>query len=101
MALTAHDADSQGATASSTPPQDNNPGAATPGPTQGSSNPALFTPNDSATAALMVACVSEYDPTRLGARDPITGGFKTNPVLSLEFCRKYLREMGYILATAK
>ena len=49
----------------------------------------------------MVACVSEYDPTRLGARDPRTGAFITNPVLSLKFCRKYLREMGYILATAK
>jgi hypothetical protein len=51
--------------------------------------------------ALIVACISEYDPTRLGARDPITGGFKTNRVLSQEFCYKYLRKMGYTLATAK
>ena len=52
-------------------------------------------------AALMVACISEYDPTRLGARNPATGGFVTNPVLSQDFCRGYLREFSYRLATAK
>jgi hypothetical protein len=51
--------------------------------------------------ALIVACISEYDPTRIGVRDPITGGFKTNRVSTREFCQKYLREMGYILAAAK
>jgi hypothetical protein len=49
----------------------------------------------------MVACVSEYDPTCLGARDPRTGAFITNPVLSQNFCREYLKEFSYKLATAK
>src|SRR5580692_5878929 len=36
-------------------------------------NPGLFTAKDSASHALLVACISEYDPTRLGARNPANG----------------------------
>jgi hypothetical protein len=100
VALTAHDPGASGGTsaASGAAAAGNAATAGTPG---SSSNAALFTANDSATAGLLVACISEYDPTRLGARDPITREIKTNPVLTREFCQKYLREMGYILATAK
>src|SRR5258708_4254681 len=47
-------------------------------------DPAIFTPADSAATALMVACVSEYDPTRVGARDsrngqPAYSGLFTEP----------------------
>jgi hypothetical protein len=97
VALTAHDAGASGGT--STASGVTAAGVAATAGTAGSSNAALFTANDSATAALMVACVSEYDPTRLGARDPITGGFKTNRVLTQDFCQKYLRKMGDILAS--
>jgi hypothetical protein len=99
VALTAHDAGSGGGTSVASGATAAG-GAATPG-TQASSNPALFTPSDSAAAALMVACISEYDPTRLGARNPATGEFVTNPVLSQNFCREYLKEFGYKLAAAK
>jgi hypothetical protein len=101
VALTAHDSGALGGTFISTNPGQGGP---TPGPAQpgaqGSSNPALFTPNDSAATALMVACISEYDPTRLGARDPKTGGFITNPVLDQRFCREYLEGLSYALAAA-
>lgn len=50
---------------------------------------ALYTPEESAMAALLVSCVSEYDPTRLSARDP-AGKFVSNPTLPLSFCRNYL-----------
>jgi hypothetical protein len=100
VALTAHDAGSSGGTsvvigASGTG------GSATTSAQTSPPNPALFTPSDSAAAALMVACISEYDPTRLGARNPRTGEFVTNPVLSQDFCREYLRKFSYKLATAK
>jgi hypothetical protein len=42
--------------------------------------------------ALIVACISEYDPTRLGARNPKTGEFLPNPASSQNFCREYLIE---------
>jgi hypothetical protein len=60
-------------------------------------DPAVFTPADSAATALMVACISEYDPTRLGARDPATGQLVTSGVLSESFCNDYLRRLGYKL----
>jgi hypothetical protein len=60
-------------------------------------DPAVFTPTDSAATALMVACISEYDPTRLGARDPATGQLVTSGVLSESFCNDYLRRLGYKL----
>jgi|HubBroStandDraft_6_1064221.scaffolds.fasta_scaffold979472_2 hypothetical protein len=46
----------------------------------------------------MVAYISEYDPTRLGARDSGMGGFLTNPMLERNFSRKYLAEVSYVLA---
>jgi hypothetical protein len=100
VALTAHDTGSPGGTSALS---GGAAGAGDPAKagTAGSSNAALFTPDDSEATALMVACISEYDPTRLGARDPITRGPITNPVLSQEFCYKYLRKMGYILANTK
>ena len=96
VALTAHDQGSSGGTTASTA-GGGTPDKATAGQA-GSANPALFKPSDSAATALMVACISEYDPTRLGARDPGTGGFRTNPVLRQDFCRGYLAELSYVLA---
>lgn len=60
-----------------------------PGP-----NPVINTPDQSAAAALLVACISEYDPTRLGALDPATGQIKTNRVLNRDFCLKYIAAFG-------
>jgi hypothetical protein len=54
---------------------------------------AIATPEESAMAALLVSCVSEYDPTRLGALDP-AGRPVTNPALSLGFCRQYLENIA-------
>jgi hypothetical protein len=63
---------------------------ASPGTSTGSGNSvALYTPEESALAALLVSCISEYDPTRLSARDS-AGRFVPNPALSLSFCRNYL-----------
>ena len=45
----------------------------------------------------MVACISEFDPTRLGARDPVTGQLVTSGVLIESFCNDYLRRLGYKL----
>src|SRR5580700_270628 len=50
-------------------------GKVIPGP-----NPVINTPDQSAAAALLVACISEYDPTRLGALDPETRQIKTSRV---------------------
>jgi hypothetical protein len=57
-------------------------------------DPAIFTPTDSAAVALMVACISEYDPTRLAARNPATGQFVTSDVLSESFCNDYIRRFS-------
>jgi hypothetical protein len=57
-------------------------------------NPGLFTANDSASHALLVACVSEYDPTRLGARNPADGVPWRSGVLTESFCRNYIRRFG-------
>jgi|SRR5580700_4600351 hypothetical protein len=51
--------------------------------TNTNTNTQIFTPSESMAAALLVACISEYDPTRLGGAYP-------NPVLNLDFCRKYV-----------
>jgi hypothetical protein len=73
------------------------PVAVTPG-TQGQDaanpNPGLFTANDSASHALLVACISEYDPTRLGARNPADGVPWRSAVLTESFCRNYIRRFG-------
>jgi hypothetical protein len=57
-------------------------------------NPGLFTANDSASHALLVACISEYDPTRLGARNPADGVPWRSGVLTESFCRNYIRRFG-------
>jgi len=57
-------------------------------------NPGLFTANDSASHALLVACISEYDPTRLGARNPADGVPWRSGVLTESFCRNYVRRFG-------
>jgi hypothetical protein len=72
------------------------------------SNPAkpgagVFTASDSAAHALMVACISEYDPTRLGALNPQTGEILHSGALSEGFCRDYIRRFGakLMVTTAK
>ena len=60
---------------------------------------AIFKPNDSAAAALMVACISEYDPTRIGARDA-NGQLWYSGVLSEPFCRDYIARLSHRLAAA-
>jgi hypothetical protein len=57
-------------------------------------NGAINTPDQSAAAALLVACISEYDPTRLGALDPKTGQIKTSRVLDRNFCLRYIETFG-------
>ena len=57
-------------------------------------NPGLFTANDSASHALLVACISEYDPTRLGARNSADGVPWRSGVLTESFCRNYVRRFG-------
>jgi hypothetical protein len=64
-------------------------GKVIPGP-----NPVINTPDQSAAAALLVACISEYDPTRLGALDPATGQIITSRVLDRDFCLKYIERFG-------
>jgi hypothetical protein len=62
-------------------------------------NPALFTPQQSMMAALLVSCISEYDPTRLGAAYA-NGRPATNPMLSQRFCRRFLANVanGHLLS---
>jgi hypothetical protein len=64
-------------------------GKVIPGP-----NPVINTPDQSAAAALLVACISEYDPTRLGALDPETRQIKTSRVLDRAFCLRYIETFG-------
>jgi len=67
---------------------------ASPSGSSGSGNSvALYTPEESALAVLLVSCVSEYDPTRLGAHDP-GGRFVPNPALPLSFCKNYLKTVA-------
>jgi hypothetical protein len=63
-------------------------------------NPALFTPYDSEKTALMVACISEYDPTRIGAVNPNTGQPVHSGVLSESFCHDYVSTTGHNLVQA-
>jgi hypothetical protein len=62
-------------------------------------DPAIFTPAQSAATALMVACISEYDPTRIGAR-AANGEPAHSGVLSESFCNDYLRTLGHKLTVA-
>src|SRR5580704_12735505 len=64
-------------------------GKVTPG-----ANAVINTPDQSAAAALLVACISEYDPTRLGALDPATGQIITSRMLDRDFCLKYIERFG-------
>jgi hypothetical protein len=77
--------------------QPRTPGASGPsggkGPGGKSGNPALYTPADSAMAALIVGCITEYDPTRSGAFLP-NGQFYPNPMLSRELCQKVLTNVA-------
>ena len=68
----------------------------------GGSNPALFTPKDSVIAALLVSCISEYDPTRLGAGSP-NGRLATNRLLTEPYCRQFLGNIanGKLLSVPK
>ena len=68
----------------------------------GGSNPALFTPKDSVMAALLVSCISEYDPTRLGAGRG-DGRPATNRILTPAFCKQFLANVtrGNLLPVPK
>ena len=59
-------------------------------------NPGLFTANDAAKHALLVACISEFDPTRLGARN-VNGERWQNGVLTESFCHNYIKRFGFKL----
>jgi hypothetical protein len=54
---------------------------------------AIATPEEAAMAALLVSCVSEYDPTRLGALDA-SGAPMRNKALPLSFCLRYLENVA-------
>jgi|GEM_PF-1339289 len=62
--------------------------------------PVVFQPSDSAAAAIMVSCISEYDPTRLGALDK-NGYPMRNRVLTEDFCREYLKRFSLKLMATK
>jgi hypothetical protein len=72
-------------------PVDVSPGAQGQG--AANPNPGLFTAKDSASHALLVACVSEYDPTRVGARNQ-DGAPWHSGVLTESFCHNYIRRFG-------
>jgi hypothetical protein len=59
----------------------------------GTVNQATFTAQDSATSALLVACLSEHDPSRLAGVDKL-GRPLTNPLLTLNFCDKLLAQIA-------
>ncbi len=54
---------------------------------------ATYSPQDAATATLLVTCISEYDPTRLAAinRD---GALAHNPMLSPQLCQALLAKIA-------
>jgi hypothetical protein len=52
-----------------------------------------YTPQDVALATLLVGCISEYDPTRLGALG-VNGRPIPNPMLSRAFCRSLLTKVA-------
>jgi len=52
-----------------------------------------YTPQDVALATLLVSCISEYDPTRLGALG-VNGRPAQNPMLSRAFCRSLLTKVA-------
>jgi hypothetical protein len=68
-------------------------------PAAAASNPQAYTASESAAVALMVACISEYDPTRLGAVQP-DGRPWTNQVLTPQFCSKYIYGLANKLTRA-
>jgi hypothetical protein len=84
------------------PSADNGSGSASGGGSSGGSktNAALFSPKDATLAALLVSCISEYDPTRLGARK-VNGSVAHNEMLTPTFCRNFLANVasGKLLQT--
>jgi len=67
-------------------------------------NPQVYTATESAATALLVACISEYDPTRLGAHYLDRNGNEyvaTNGVLTLAFCQQYIAQLGKKLMQSK
>jgi hypothetical protein len=72
------------------------PSAAQPKQSANPADPAIFTPAQSAATALMVACISEYDPTRIGAR-AANGQPAYSGVLSESFCNNYVRALSHKL----
>jgi hypothetical protein len=70
--------------------------AAQPKQSANPADPAIFTPAQSAATALMVACISEYDPTRIGAR-AANGQPAYSGVLSESFCNNYVRMLSHKL----
>lgn len=59
----------------------------------GTAEVSLPSPQDTAVAALLVSCVSEYDPTRLAAVNP-DKTFATNPMLSPRLCGALLANIA-------
>lgn len=55
-----------------------------------------YSQQDAAAAALLVGCISEYDPTRLGALTTRGGAYvrDTNPLLSRRFCTTLLNNVA-------
>lgn len=56
-------------------------------------NPSAFTSQDAAIGAMLVACVSEHDPTRVRPFLP-SGKPNTNPLLSTQRCNALLTAIG-------
>lgn len=59
----------------------------------GTVNQNTFTAQDAASTALLVSCLSEYDPTRLGARN-VDGRPSMNPLLTPGFCSKLMEKIA-------
>jgi hypothetical protein len=51
------------------------------------SNQATLTAQNAATSALLVSCIIEYDPTRLGAN-------RSNPLLTPTFCTRLMERIA-------
>ena len=51
-----------------------------------------YSPQDVALATLLVSCITEHDPTRLGA--VANGRLQANPMLSARFCKNFLNNIA-------
>lgn len=65
-------------------------------------NPTTYTSQDAAIGAMLVACISEHDPTRIRPFGP-NGTPNTNPLLSVQRCKALLGAIaaGRLLAPPK